>query len=164
MKIICSSCRVGGILHSSFFLHGFGKYIFLLFDHHFFHHDLWSHLSQMLPHSGVVSPICSREVLLVKHPLLIYLHLLQSWITPIILRYLLFRVDDVGIIMALLWRIASCRLHLIIREDGLENYFQYLRSCMPQWKFLRVRWQVHIIGLRLNDSGSVLLQHIHSQL
>ena len=80
----------------------------------FCQHDLWSYLSQMLPHFGVVSPICLREFLFVKHPLLIWPPLLQSRITPIIFRYMLFHVDDVGIIMALVRWITSCRLQLII--------------------------------------------------
>ena len=146
------------------YLSVFGKSIFLSFDHYLTSPwPLIPLLSQMLPHSRVVSPICSREVLFGKRPLLIWPPLVQSKITPIILRYLLFRVNDAGIIMALLRRITSCRLQLIIREDDLETSSQYLGACMPQWKFLLVQQQVHIIGLRLNDSASVWLQHSHSR-
>jgi len=45
--------------------------------------------------------------------------------------YSLFRVDDGGIIMALLQRVTSCQLQLITQEYDLETPFQYLRSCMP---------------------------------
>ena len=99
----------------------------------FYQHDLWSYLSQILPHSEVVLLICSREVIFVKHPLLIWPHLLQSQITPIILRYLLFRVNDMGIIMALLWWITSYRLQLIIQEGDLETSSQYLGACWSEY-------------------------------
>ena len=48
-------------------------------------------------------------------------------------------VDDVGNIMAFLQLVTSCRLQLIIQEADPETPFWYLRVCMPQWKFLRIR-------------------------
>jgi hypothetical protein len=41
--------------------------------------------------------------------------------------------------MALLQRITSFRLQLIIQEDDLETPFQYLGACMPQWQVLHIR-------------------------
>ena len=117
-------------------------------------------LSQMLPNSGVVSPICSREVLSA-----VLYRLCIVWLSTTVLDHtyllyyiLLFHIDDVGFIMALLQRITSCQLQLIIQEDDLETPFQYLRACMPQWQVLRIQWQVYIIDLRLDDSTSVQLQ------
>ena len=71
------------------------------------------------------------------------------------LNYLLFHVDDVGFLMAIIWWITSCQLQLIIREGDLETFVQYLGACIPQWKFLRIRWKVHNIGLRSSDSMGV---------
>ena len=98
MTLIYNLCQVGDILHSSLCLYGFRKSIFLFSDYQFRQHDLWSYLSQLLPPSGVVSPICSREILFVKHLLHIWPPLLQYIIIPIILRYPMFHVDDSRII------------------------------------------------------------------
>lgn len=82
-------------------------------------------LSQMLPNSRVVSLICSREVLYAIFYCLnivwICCHSLESNLPNLL--HLLFRVDDVGHIMALLRWITSCRLQFIIHEDDLESSF-----------------------------------------
>ena len=80
----------------------------------------------------------------------------------IILRYPMFRVDDVGNIMARLQWIASCRLQLIIRESDLETPSRCLGACMPQWQVSHVRRKVYIIDLRSNDSVGVRHQLIDS--
>ena len=49
-------------------------------------------------------------------------------------------------------QVTSYRLQLIIQEAELETPSWYLRACMPQWKFLRIRQHVLIIGLRSSDS------------
>ena len=81
--------------------------------------------------------------LLLRQPFLQSLSLLlrrpslsQSWITFALI-YIkscyLFHVIDVGYIKALLWRVFSCRLQLIIHELDLETNW-YLGTCMPQWQ------------------------------
>lgn len=86
-------------------------------------------LSQMLPHSGVVLPICSREVQYV----VIYLYIVWviSTVMNIIPIYSLFCVDDGGFIIAFLRRVTCFRLQLIIQENDLGSPFQYLRAGMP---------------------------------
>lgn len=90
-------------------------------------------LSLMLPHSGVVSRICSRNVQS------IVLSLYNIWVIVKVLKiiplYSLFRVDDEGIIMTLLRWVTSYRLQLIIQGDNLETPFSTLELACLNCKF-----------------------------
>ena len=59
-------------------------------------------------------------------------------------------------------KVTSCRLQLIIQEDGLETLSWYLGAYMPQWQVHRIRREVFIIGLRSSDSTGVRRQLIDS--
>ena len=48
---------------------------------------------------------------------------------------MLFRVDDVGITMALFRQITSCKLQLIVQEGDLETYFSIFELACLNGKF-----------------------------
>ena len=76
-----------------------------------------------------------------------------SWFTIIMFLCL------VSMMWETLWptfnQVTSFRLQLFIQEVDPKTPFRYPGACMPQWQVIRIRQQVHIIGLWLSDSASV---------
>ena len=105
----------------------------------------------------VVSPICSRVVLLQLH-LPLFLCIIQNHFVS---SHLVLMMWDS------LWpSFDTVTFHwhqLIIWEVDREAPFQYLRACMPQWQVLCTRWQVHIIGFRSSDFTGVRRQFMYSR-
>jgi len=123
MTLLCFSCRVWDILTQSLILPGLGDPFFLSSDYSTSSSPCSYVESNVATLQSHVANIFKRRhiySLLPIHCLTLYRSPRSYSFIPL---YSLFHVDDEGFIMALLRRVTSCRLQLIIQEDDLETPF-----------------------------------------